>query len=54
MAKTGADLDRRDSFNFYQLLRAIELRIVAIENAKRIDVLLEDPLNIRLIQELQQ
>ena len=54
MAKTGANLDRRDSFNFYQLLRAVELRIIATENAKRMDVLLEDPLNIQLIQELRQ
>ena len=49
MAKTGADPDRRESFNFYQLLRAVELRIMARENAKRMDVLLEDPLNIQLI-----
>ena len=34
MAKTGADLDRRESFDFYQLLRAVKLRIMAIENAK--------------------
>ena len=54
MAKTGADLDKRESFDFYQLLKAVELRIIAIENAKRIDVLLEDPLSIQLIQELQQ
>ena len=51
----GADLDKRESFNFYQLLRAVELRIIAIENAKRIAVLLEeDALNIQLIQELRQ
>ena len=54
MAKTGANPDRRESFNFYQLLRAVESRIMAIENAKRMDVLLEDTLNIQLIQELQQ
>ena len=54
MAKTGADPDKRESFNFYQLLRAVESRIMAIENAKRMDVLLEDPLNIQLIQELRQ
>ena len=53
IAKTGADLDRRESFNFYQLLRAVELRIVAAENAERMAVLPEeDTLNIRLIQEL--
>ena len=49
MAKTGANPDKRESFDFYQLLRAVELRIIAIENAKRMDILLEDPLNIRLI-----
>ena len=49
MAKTGANPDRRESFDFYQLLRAVELRIMATENAKRMDVLLEDPLNIQLI-----
>ena len=54
MAKTGADPDRRESFDFYQLLRAVESRIITIENAKRMGVLLEDPLNIQLIQELQQ
>ena len=50
MAKTGANLDRRKSFNFYQLLRAVESRIIAIENAKQIAVLPEeDTLNIYLI-----
>ena len=34
IVKTGADPDRRKSFNFYQLLRAIELKIMAIENTK--------------------
>jgi hypothetical protein len=27
MAKTGANPDRRESFNFYQLLRAVEDRL---------------------------
>ena len=37
------------------MLRAVELRIIAIENAERIAVLLEeDILNVQLIQELQQ
>ena len=50
MAKTGANLDRRELFNFYQLLRAVESRIRAIENAERIDVLPEeDALNVQLI-----
>ena len=34
MAKTGADLDRHSSFNFYQLLRAVELKIIATENTE--------------------
>ena len=55
IAKTGADLDRRESFDFYQLLRAVESRIMATENAERMAVLLEeDALNVQLIQELQQ
>ena len=49
MAKTGANPDKRESFNFYRLLRAVESRIIATENAKRMDILLEDPLNIQLI-----
>ena len=37
------------------MLRAVELRIMAIENAERIDILLEeDALNVQLIQELRQ
>ena len=55
MAKTGANPDRRESFDFYQLLRAVESRIIATENAERIAVFPEEvTLNIRLIQELQQ
>ena len=55
MAETGADPDRRESFDFYQLLRAVESRIMATENAERMAVLLEeDALNVQLIQELQQ
>ena len=54
MAKTGADPDRRESFDFYQLLRAVESRIIATENAERMAVLPEDPLNVQLIQELRQ
>ena len=47
MAKTGTDPDRRESFDFYQLLKAVKSRIMATENAKQIDVLPEeDPLNI--------
>jgi len=33
MAKTGANLDRRESFNFYQLQRAIEDRLSLYEGA---------------------
>ena len=55
IAKTGADPDRRESFDFYQLLRAVESRIMATENAERMDILLEeDALNVQLIQELWQ
>ena len=55
MAETGADPDRRESFDFYQLLRAVESRIMAIENAERMAVLPEEEvLNVQLIQELRQ
>ena len=55
MAKTRADPDRRESFNFYQLLKAVESRIMAAENAEKIAVLPEkDILNVQLIQELRQ
>ena len=50
----GANPDKRESFNFYQLLRAVELRIIAIENAEQIAVLPEEVLNVQLIQELRQ
>ena len=43
MAKTGADLDRRNLFNFYQLKRAVENRFniskgvdwMSLENNKK-------------------
>ena len=44
--KLGAVVDKPSTLIFKRLKEAIELRIIAIENAKRIDVLLEDPLNI--------
>ena len=45
--KTGAVVDKPKTLVFKRLKEAIELRIVAIEGAKRIDVLLEeDVLNI--------
>ena len=49
MEKTGAVADKPSTLIFKRLKEAIELRIIAIENAKRMDVLLEDPLNIQLI-----
>ena len=54
MEKIGAVADEPSTLIFKRLKEAIELRIIATENAKRIDVLLEDPLNIQLIQELRQ
>ena len=47
--KIGAVADEPSTLIFERLKEAIELRIIAIENAKQIDVLLEDPLNIQLI-----
>jgi hypothetical protein len=53
--QTGAVADKPSTLIFKRLKEAIELRIVAIEGAKRIDILLEeDALNIQLIQELRQ
>ena len=40
---------------FKRLKEAVELRIVAVENVKRMAILLEeDVLNVQLIQELRQ
>ena len=48
--KTGAVADEPRTLIFKRLKKAVELRIVAIEGAKRMDVLLEeDVLNIQLI-----
>jgi hypothetical protein len=53
--KTGAVADEPNTLIFKRLKKAVELRIVAIKGAKRIDILPEeDPLNIQLIQELRQ
>jgi len=53
--KTGAMKDEPSTLIFKRLKKAVESRIVAIEGAKRIDVLPEEEaLNIRLIQELRQ
>ena len=51
--KTGAVADEPRTLVFERLKEAVELRIVAVEGAKRMDVLLEeDALNVQLIQEL--
>jgi hypothetical protein len=45
--KTGAVVDEPRTLIFKRLKDAVESRIVAIEGAKQIDILLEeDPLNI--------
>ena len=55
MEKTRAVADEPRTLVFERLKEAVELRIVAIEGAKRMDVLLEeDALNVQLIQELRQ
>jgi hypothetical protein len=53
--QTGAVVDDPSTLIFGRLKEAVELRIVAIEGAKRIDILPEeDALNIQLIQKLRQ
>jgi len=48
--KTGAVTDKPRILVFKKLKEAVELRIVAIEGAKQMDVLLEeDVLNVQLI-----
>ena len=55
MEKTGAVADEPSTLVFKKLKEAVESRIVAIEGAKRMDVLPEeDVLNVQLIQELRQ
>ena len=55
MAKTGADPDRRSSFDFYQLLRAVESKIMATENAERMTILPHRNMQeMQLIQEIRQ
>ena len=45
--KTGAVVDKPRTLVFKRLKKAVELRIVAIEGAKRMDILLEeDALNV--------
>jgi len=51
--RTGA-VDVPSTLVFKRLKEAVELRIVAVEGAERMDVLLEeDALNLQLIQELR-
>jgi len=53
--KTGAVADEPSTLIFERLKEAVELRIMAAENVKRMAVLLEeDVLNVQLIQELRQ
>ena len=55
MEQTGAVADEPSTLVFEKLKEAIESRMIAVENAKRIAVLPEeDVLNVHLIQELQQ
>ena len=50
MEKTGAVVDKPSTLVFKRLKEAVELRMVAIEGAERMDTLLkEDALNIQLI-----
>ena len=50
MEQTGAVVDEPSTLIFKRLKEAVELRIVAVEGAKQMDVLLEeDALNIQLI-----
>ena len=53
--KIGAVADEPRTLIFKRLKKAVELRIMAAEGAKRMDVLPEeDVLNVQLIQELRQ
>jgi len=55
MEQIGAVVDKPNTLRFKRLKEAVELRIVAIEGAKQMDILPEeDALNIQLIQELRQ
>jgi hypothetical protein len=55
MEKTGAVADESRTLVFERLKEAVKSRIVAVEGAKRMDVLPEeDALNVQLIQELRQ
>ena len=55
MEETGAVADESSTLIFERLKEAVESRIIAVENAKRMAVLpKEDVLNVHLIQELRQ
>ena len=55
MEQTGAVADKPSTLVFEELKEAVESRIVAAENTKRMAVLLEeDVLNVQLIQKLRQ
>ena len=45
----GAIVDKLSTFIFKRLKEAVELRIIAIESAKRMAILEEEVLNIQLI-----
>ena len=51
--KTGAVADEPSTLIFERLKEAVELRIIATENAERMAVL-EEVLNVQLVQELRQ
>jgi hypothetical protein len=55
MEQTGAVADEPSTLIFGRLKEAVELRIMAAENARRMTILPEkDVLNVHLIQELRQ
>ncbi len=55
MEKIGAVVDKPSTLIFERLKEAVKSKIIATENTKRMDILLEeDALNIQLIQELWQ
>jgi hypothetical protein len=51
MAKTGADPDRRESFDFYQLLRAVEDRLGSYEGADRLSKMDPEEQSLRQLVE---
>ena len=50
MEKTGAVADEPSTLVFKRLKEAVKSRMMAVEGAERMDILLEeDPLNVQLI-----